>query len=124
MRIRVIPGHVIRLPASLLGPLGADFDGDTVALFADVPGSPPDLEQCTPVALAQHPLRKEAMFAPGKQYRHGLHRLAQDTKKFAALQTALAQAKAPPWPPGDDALKKWLETASASPKRQGRWWAI
>lgn len=126
VRVRLVEGSTVRLPASLLGPLGADFDGDTVALFARLPGQP----GATPVLglgkLAWHPLLQKAMLAPGKQYRYGLHRLTEDPRRLADLQDALRKAGAPRWltgKPVKDSLAGWVRAASAKEAR-GEWGAI
>jgi hypothetical protein len=130
VRVRVVAGDTIRLPASLLGPMGADFDGDTVAVFAQLPGAPADLGPCSPPALALHPILGASMFEPGKQYRHGLHLLADDAGRLARLQEDLAAAGAPPWPgrpdvPVKKAFQLWVEKAVASPGgADGAWWAV
>jgi hypothetical protein len=126
VRVRVVPGDTIRLPASLLGPLGADFDGDTVALFAALPGAPADPAPCSPPALAWHPLLEEAMFKPGKQYLCGLHLLGGHPEALERLQAALRAAGAPPWPDEKDArraLATWIRQAGG-PEAKGRWWAV
>src|SRR5207244_3908232 len=82
VRVRLIDGDTVRLPAALLGPLGADFDGDTVALFGRLPGlagAPPD---ASPVA--------NPAFLPGKQFRFGLHRLLS-----AAARPRTSSARTP-----------------------------
>src|SRR5262249_26693262 len=65
VRARVVDGETIRLPASLLKPMGADFDGDTVAVFSKIPGGPPAERapwRCRPPALSWHPVSQEPMF--------------------------------------------------------------
>jgi hypothetical protein len=125
VRVRPVLGDTIRLPASLLGPLGADFDGDTTAVFADLPGaSSPD--GCAPPLLALHPVLKEPMFKPGKQYQYGLYLLARDRARGDSLREALTEAQGPPWPDTADikqALQEWTRQAVAAGP-QGRWWAI
>jgi hypothetical protein len=124
VRIRVVAGDTIRLPASLLGPLGADYDGDTVAVFARLPGAP-DPASCSPPVLAEHPVLKEPMFKPGKQYQFGLFLLAQNKERTDRLQAALKDAQAPPWPAGDvkKAFQEWTHQAVVvAPK--GHWWTI
>jgi hypothetical protein len=126
VRVRLVAGDTIRLPASLLGPLGADFDGDTVALFAALPGTPGEPRTCSPPALAWHPVLQEAMFKPGKQYQYGLFLLAHNAGQTARLQEALKAEGAPAWP--DDlevskAFAEWVRRAAAAGS-QGRWWAV
>ncbi len=121
VRVRPVEGDTIRLPASLLGPLGADYDGDTVALFAAQPPLPTDPQACRPSALAWHPVVKEPMYKPGKQYQYGLRLLAQDAERLRKFQEALIAAGAPECNPED--LNSWVKQASEhSP--QGVWWAI
>jgi hypothetical protein len=126
VRVRIVPSDTIRMPASLLGPLGADFDGDTVALFASLPDSPSDFSSCSPPALAWHPIVKDVMFKPGKQYQYGLSLLGKDAERLTALQNALRGAGAPDWPSASDpkkALAEWTELAVKTGP-QGLWWAI
>lgn len=126
VRVRVVPGSTIRLPASLLGPMGADFDGDTMAVFAALPGVSADLHTRRPSTLAWHPLMDKPMFAPGKQFLFGLHLLVQDPVRLEEMQTALRQAGAPAWPTGATAgscLNDWLRTATQV-NPLGHWWAI
>jgi hypothetical protein len=126
VRVRAVPGDTVRLPASLLGPLGADFDGDTVALFAALPDVTGDVSACRPPALAWHRLLDRPMFFPGKQYVYGLHLLTRDPDRLSAFREALRQAGAPDWPAGDDigaASRKWVR-ATADTAADGRWWAV
>ncbi len=97
--VTTAPGTTVRLPASLLGPLGADFDGDTVALFATAPTDPPG--GC-PSSLAAHDLFNEkdlpgprVMFAPGKQYLYGLARVAENDSLVEQFRRDLLSARAP-----------------------------
>ncbi len=126
VRVRVVPGVTIRLPASLLGPLGADFDGNTVALFAALPGALADLHACSPPALAWHPLLDEALFQPSKQYQYGLFLLSQSREQKERLQLALQAEGALTWPDESDpkrAFSTWVRQAiQQGPK--GHWWAI
>jgi hypothetical protein len=121
VRVRPVAGDTIRLPASLLGPLGADYDGDTVALFAARPPLPQDPERCRPPVLAWHPALREAMYRPGKQYQYGLRLLAADTPKLHSLQQALRDAGAPEFHADD--FNGWVRTAVANEPR-GEWWAL
>jgi hypothetical protein len=129
VRVRLTPGNTIRLPASLLGPLGADFDGDTVAVFARLPGAPSDPRASSPSALAcdyTASAEGRAMFLPSKQYRYGLHKLVEDPERLKAFQHALRTASAPDWPLGgvSDCLEKWVRWAAKAKPEGGRWWAI
>ena len=88
VRMRILEDdNVIRLPASLLGPMNADFDGDTVALFAQLP-SIADRLDCRPSALAVHDLTREALFVPKKQYVYGMHLLVQDASRLQRFREA------------------------------------
>ena len=118
--------NVIRLPASLLGPMNADFDGDMVALFAQLPGTAERLD-CCPSALAKHDLSGEAMFVPKKQYVYGMHLLAQDASRLERFREALVQAEAPSWPDQaspKDALEAWAKSTADAKVTDGRWWSI
>jgi hypothetical protein len=124
VRVRPVAGGTIRLPASLLGPPGADFDGDTVAVFAHVPGALTDPAVCRPSAIAWHTLLDEPMFIPGKQYQYGLFLLSQDARRREAFRQELRQAGAPDCDPSAEGwLNAWVKSASTL-KSQGRWWAI
>lgn len=132
VRARLIEGDVIRLPASLLGPMGADFDGDTVALFAALPGLPSECGRYRPSTLAAHDVLKQeggqrrAMFLPGKQYQYGLGRLMARVARLENFQEALRQSGAPALngslSPGE-ALTDWVRRASG-PDADGRWWCV
>lgn len=68
---------VIRLHPALIGPLGADFDGDTVYVFRDIPTHPAAslgaiARDAFPEASLWDDVLGEPKFVPGKQYRHGL----------------------------------------------------
>jgi hypothetical protein len=127
VRLRPVEGDTIRLPASLLGPLGADFDGDTVALFAELPGQPSDLAPWSPAALARHPLLGQAMFLPGKQYLYGLSLLLKNPQRRQALERELIEAGAP-WPEdaasARDALERWVRAVPDTGRPNGDWWAV
>jgi hypothetical protein len=92
---------VARLPASLLGPMGADFDGDTVSMFA----APKAEVSCfDPWSAAQpsnigcHDYGDEPMFVPSKQYLFGLHLLITQPGLMERFRQALVDRGAPPWP--------------------------
>jgi hypothetical protein len=124
VRVRPVTGDTIRLPASLLGPPAADFDGDTVAVFAHISGALADPAVCRPSAIAWHPLLEEPMFIPGKQYQYGLFLLSQDARRREAFRQELRQAGAPDCDPSAAGwLSPWVKSASTL-KSQGRWWAI
>lgn len=130
VRLRLVPGDVVRLPASLLGPMGADFDGDTVALFGDLPHAGTDPSVWRPSTMAWDPLMDAPAFVPGKQYLYGLYLLMQPEHhaRRAAFQAALAAAGAPQWPETTDrvkdALGQWVRAASHCSHVNGQWWAI
>jgi len=125
VRARRVPGHAIRLPASLLGPLGADFDGDTVAVFAAIPGVEIP-SAARPHGGAAHDLTGQALFVPGKQYVYGLALLEESA--LADFDAALAAAGAPAWPTGEKntagRLRKWVALAAATTGPSAEWWAI
>jgi hypothetical protein len=127
VKARMTDGDVIRLPASMLGPLGADFDGDTVALFSALPNEPTELVQCRPSRLAWDDTLGRAMFAPGKQFRFGLGSLMQDPQRLANLQAELAAVNAPMWDEKSDspasAFDAWIRQAWEK-KTTGDAWAV
>jgi hypothetical protein len=126
VRCQPVPGDVIRLPASLLGPMGADFDGDTVAVFSRLPAVSADSAAVRPSALAWDALLDRPLFMPGKQYLYGLHLVMQSPGRRAALDEALRQVGAPTWPDRPavkPALEEWVRLAAGS-ESDGAWWAI
>ncbi len=82
VKARLIDGHdddaVIRLPASLLGPMGADFDGDQAAMFARAPLKLHNPRNASPVHIFYDDIRKEIKYLPGKQYLYGIRLLTQN----------------------------------------------
>jgi hypothetical protein len=132
--VRLVEGNTVRLPASLLWPMGADFDGDTVALFAALPGVNGSAESCRPSALAAHDVlrdgdgRPRAMFLPGKQYVYGLKLLADRPGKWQAFRAALRQAGAPDWETKGNIISEmeaWVVAASGRvTAAKGDWWRI
>jgi hypothetical protein len=130
VRLCLVPGDVIRLPASLLEPMGADFDGDTVAMFGELPRAGVDLSRCRPSALAWDQLMDAPTFLPGKQYIYGLYLLTQPKlhAHLAAFQADLSEAGAPTWPEGvetvKEALRQWVGEAAHRPNVNGEWWAL
>jgi hypothetical protein len=126
VRARPVPGHAVRLPASLLGPLNADFDGDTVALFAALPGTLPTPE-CRPQNNAAHDLTGKALFVPGKQYVYGLSLLEESPDDLAHFNAALQELGAPVWPAGEKTtaarLQAWVIAASQHDEPSPAWWA-
>jgi hypothetical protein len=125
VRVRPVPGDVIRLPPALLGPMGADFDGDTIAVFAALPGSD-SARTVRPSAIAWDEVLNRPMFVAGKQYLYGLHLLAQKRAAVDALNEELRQAGAPEWPAADTAkasLESWVQAVSRR-EADGAWWAV
>ena len=128
VKAQIINGPVIRLTASILDPMGADFDGDTVAMFAELPGQPETDAQARPPRIAWDSSLKRAMFVPGKQYIYGLALLASDERRLGLLNQSLKSVGAPSWnvklaSTPKDAFQDWVE-ASAALVAEGRWWAI
>jgi hypothetical protein len=126
VRGRLVEGDTIRLPASLLGPMGADFDGDTVALFTILPGQPIDCGMYRPSTQAWDETFQRPMFLAGKQYRYGLGRLMADAVRLENLQEALRQSGAPTLNgslSAGDALTDWVRRVSG-PDADGSWWSV
>jgi hypothetical protein len=126
VRFRPVAGDAIRLPASLLGPMGADFDGDTIAVFAHLPETAANVTAARPSRLAWDALLQRPLFVPGKQYLFGLHRLRNDPQRLQALQGELYAAGAPAWPAASEAktaLESWVG-ATAGVAADGAWWGI
>jgi hypothetical protein len=123
VRCRVVEGNVIRLPASLLGPMGADYDGDTAVVFGGLRGITSN-NRLHPSANAYDSAHERPMFSPGKAYLYGLYLLQQDPKRITAFQDALSASGAPAWDARrKDPLRDWLPNASGS-DADGAWWAI
>ena len=128
--------NTIHLPASVLEPLGADFDGDLVDVLAVPMNQVARAEQLAPSAICLHDFRrdtsnrKQMMFKPSKQYIYGLHLLQSNAALLREFKEVLDQAGAPRWPEGpfDDAKKRmeyWLDlVGTAQPEPHGRWWAL
>ena len=129
VRVNVVAGETIRLPASLLGPLGADYDGDTVAVFASLRGGREPTDHSRPPVIAWDGDSKtgRAMFFPTKQYLYGLHRMRRNLKSREALNRELCEAGGPEWPiakTAKDELQAWVRLAAAQPRPDGAWWAV
>jgi hypothetical protein len=109
--------------------MGADFDGDTVAVFA-LPALSGDPATACPSALARHDIFDAPMFLPGKQYVWGLHCLERDETLRTRLNEALRAVGAPSWPaPSSERstkqrLESWTKEAAEHPTRTGRWWGV
>lgn len=128
VRYRLIDEDVIRLPASLLGPMGADFDGDTIAVYGNLPGvEPEDVPEDLVMRLAWDELRERAAFVPGKQFIYGLHLLVGSEERLSELNQALVEVNAPEWtvdePDVKTALEKWIEKAKDRDP-EGNWWSL
>jgi hypothetical protein len=142
VRIRVMDdgANVIRLPASLLGPMNADFDGDTVTLFTRVPWLPADAQSCQPAAIAWDEPFNRPMFIPKKQYLYGLFLLLSRSEHLSKLKRDLEAQDAPAFawseiegtPPTTAGsfdrflariVKSWSDPANSSQIDHGRWWA-
>ncbi len=92
--------RVLRLPPALLGPLAADFDGDTAVVFGVLPGvasTPPEGGSDQPARGVLHPRLRKAVFVAGKQYRHGL------------IRFAIEERKDPDAPVSMEEIEKWLK---------------
>lgn len=129
MRARCISGNAIQMPASLLEPMGADFDGDAVTVFRAIPGEGGQTDPVLPSAMAWDEVRDQPVFLPGKQYIYGLHLLQKDSRQQDDLNVALKTLNAPSWPvglPAQKALQKWVAEAAKSldPRPGGKWWSI
>ena len=111
-------GKTIRLAASLLGPLGADFDGDAVVVFGELAGAE-DIGR--PQAMARHPLLMEPRFQPGKQYRYGLTLMAGDPDRREHWNQQLQRLEAPCLQGSVDA---WFQAVAAVPNPDPVWWRL
>lgn len=125
VKVHVVLGNTIQLPASLLRPLGADFDGDTVMVFGALPG-----KEVSPVGLpskmAWDGVLKNTVFYPSKQYVYGIHLLQRQEEALRRLNQDLQQQNAPAWPKerkAKTALEEWAGAAARSPDVSGSWWA-
>jgi hypothetical protein len=121
------PGRVrstILLSASLLRPLGADFDGDTVAVFASLPGEEEAERPGPPSRVGWDEVLGRALFYPARQYVYGLG-LLQGTEVHENLKADLDRLHAPSWPDGlsaIEALDRWASEAARSDIASGEWW--
>jgi hypothetical protein len=124
MRARVVPGNAVRLPAAVLGPMGGDCDGDTVAVFRSIPGEEESATPVPPSGMAWDDVLRRPVFMPGRQYLYGLHLLQQDRDRQERLDGDLRAAGAPPWPAGPSAkqaLTEWSGHAARHPMTRGEW---
>lgn len=130
VRYRVVPGgNTIRLPASLLGPLGADYDGDDAAVFAIPKALLDSSREVTPSQISMHDFWKEPQFVPSKQYVYGLHLLRHNPTLTSQFQEDLNAIGAPRWPDDQgvkakELLAQWLRGVGDCESREGRWWAV
>jgi len=137
---------VIRLPAGILPVLGADFDGDDIAVFpANVMGvDESQTPQFVPSKICCHDFRKDdagrpqIMFGLSKQYLYGLRLLLDDPVRWRDLRERLKQERgAPDWPDWPDGLPTkdrnawlaqelggWFHKVGKAEQKNGRWWAI
>jgi hypothetical protein len=125
LKVRVVEGDTIRLPASLLGPLGADFDGDKAMAFAHVADGD---ERFQFFDTAADDVLNQATFYPGKQYVYGLHLLRKDRELFPPFRQRLTALHAPALAEegrAKDALEAWARDAAGCQSNQskGDWWA-
>ena len=102
-------GSTIQLPASLLEPLAADYDGDEMSIFAVDEGEEGTSRDMSPSANRQHELWGRAMFVPSKQYVYGMHLLEKRPENhewFQDFHKLLEQKGAAQWPKEDDLTAK------------------
>ena len=138
VRARIIEGNVIRLPASFLGPMGADFDGDTVAMFENTMiKSVGDYNKLLSKLACS---KKEfgdisdiKMLYPKKQYLFGLYKLINDETKFKNFVDCLGKDfselgnfKCVDELCVDEFLNKWVALAgdNKSEESNGKYWGI
>lgn len=138
VRARIIEGNVIRLPASFLGPMGADFDGDIVAMFENTMiKSVGDYNKLLSKLACS---KKEfgdisdiKMLYPKKQYLFGLYKLINDETKFKNFVDCLGKDfselgnfKCVDELCVDEFLNKWVALAgdNKSEESNGKYWGI
>jgi hypothetical protein len=121
--------------------MGADFDGDTIAVFASLPGTnliadcrlqiadlsgQSAIKLVRPSAIAWDEVLDRPMFVPGKQYLYGLHLLTARQSALDTLNEELRQVGAPEWPAAESvkaALETWVRLVSQQ-EPDGAWWVI
>jgi hypothetical protein len=126
VKVRVVSGNTVLLPASLLRPLGADFDGDAVVVFGCLPGEEGAPAVGPPSATAWDEVLGRAVFYPGKQYAYGIDLLQRQEERLARLNRDLKSVNAPPWPrdrAAKVALEEWAGLAASQQGCTGAWWA-
>lgn len=125
--------NTIQLPASLLSPLAADFDGDTATVFAVNADTPEELsnvsslEKCRPSMIQWDNILRQPKYKPSKQYQHGLYLLQENEKERELMRRELEEQGAPRWPDHENvtkALNEWLEQVSQIENADPRWWSI
>jgi hypothetical protein len=131
---RAIEGiKAIRLPASLLDPLGGDFDGDEADVLAISDDHADIFSRLSPSAICRHDFHETNLFKPSKQYIYGLYLLEKDVALLREFQDELQSNGAPSWPDGQKnsdsdshvtSLDRWLNEVAVSEKRNGKWWAV
>ena len=112
VRFVVNSGHTIQLPASILDALGADYDGDTVSVFAVEWGKDHPSSELWPTKMRQHELWGKPMFAPSKQFVYGLHLLEKNDKSLQEFRDFLRSQDAAEWPTEGttkEKLVKWVQ---------------
>src|SRR5262249_474604 len=115
--VRVVEGNAIRLPASLLRPLGADFDGDAIMVFHAGPGQAGSLPPLAAEVALDEVLGRCVVY-PGKQYAYGIHLLQSRQELVRRLDEDLERQGAPPWPrelAAKAALEEWSREAARRP---------
>jgi hypothetical protein len=124
--VRVVEGNAIRLPASLLRPLAADFDGDAIMVFHRVTGHD-DAQPPLPSEVALDEVLNRGVFYPGKQYVYGIHLLQRREEMVRRLDEDLQREGAPPLPREEvakTALEKWAREAALRSDASGKWWSL
>ena len=104
--------------------MGADFDGDTAAVFAMRPDEHERAVAVRPSQIGRHDFWQTYMFKPGKQYLYGLHLLTtRDSNKTLVerFKTELSAAGAPAWA---SSIDEWCARVADSEIKDGSWWGI
>lgn len=134
VRARIVEGKFIQLPASFLGPMGADFDGDTVAMFENNMIKNTDdyhklLKKLAFSSIEFGDIDDKEMLYPRKQYLFGIHELIKDKDKFKNFVNCLGlDFEALPFPFASvfDFLKCWMKKAVnfSGEDSSGKFWSI
>lgn len=92
---RLTEGHTLQIPPAITGPMGADFDGDTMSYSVPVSDEAvADAKQkMLPSKLLLSERNEKVQFAPGQEYIKGLYLATKDpaekvTKRFATAEEA------------------------------------